>query len=257
MAFRKAVLVVFALLALTLLCSGLFSRSTENDAPELTPESAVTDAVNSEYGEELREPQSAIAVAGEIGVCRLTVPAGTELKLLSRENDRYTVEKDGETFLVEDYAVAYEEKNLPGTGKALYDDTELYSTLLNKGEEVNVLTDGKRLCLVSVRGSTGTVPRWAVCLSGEEPVSPQTGYAKKGASFWRDSGMCHAPTELSEDESILVLAETDLGVVTEVGGRTGYMLPSDILSDAQEIDGETFEVPDYQELMPDWTSPAM
>lgn len=172
-----------------------------------------------------QQTQSAVAAAGGIGVRGLTVPSGTEMTLTGRESGYYAAEKDGERYYVREYAVHPEKRRLPCKGTVVYDGTELFLTVLTEGEEVSALTRGKVLCLITVRGMTGTVPRWELRFSDDSPFESWTAYAKKGARIWWDGGMQIASEVLKENDALRVVGKTDRALLVTIDGRTGFVYP--------------------------------
>ncbi len=126
----------------------------------------------------------------------------------------YTEEKTGEGF--------------PAQGRILADGAELYLQLLTAGDSVMVTEKEEKFCTVWTGEETGTLPRWALYLEGDEAFREWQGFAKNKAKLFESYHLTGAGEELKMNAKITVLLQTDDGYYVEANGRQGYMAAGDI-----------------------------
>ena len=118
----------------------------------------------------------------------------------------------------------------PKTGKVLADGTEAYLRLLKAGEAVTVVEidpgkdkdklEGDEKCILSEGGLTGSVPRWAVILDGDEQYQEWTGYSDVNSELFDNYRMLGKPVQtlrLNSELKIVYAAQDVLVVKTETG----------------------------------------
>ena len=123
-----------------------------------------------------------------------------------------------------------EEKHeaLPKQGRILADGAELYLQIVTAGETVMVTAEEEKVCTIWTGEETGTLPRWALYLDGEDPFPEWQGFAKNGAKLYGDYRLAGSCEELKLNTKITVLLRTDEGFYVEANGRQGYMAEGDI-----------------------------
>ena len=117
---------------------------------------------------------------------------------------------------------------IPKQGRILADGAELYLQIVTAGDTVMVTAEEERLCTIWTGEETGTLPRWALQLEGDEPFGEWQGFAKNKAKLFENYWLTGNSEELKLNTKITVLLQTDDGYFVEANGRQGYMNAADV-----------------------------
>lgn len=146
----------------------------------------------------------------------------------------------------------------PVEGTILTDECEAYVYLYNRGDEAKVTVVGEDECEVYIDGIFATVPRWLLCMEGDEEYESWTGYAKSNVHVYSKHQLrqIYEVRTMNLNEEVTVIAELPHCYVVEIDGVIGYMHLDDVMRERYVYHGGS-DSGGSGDDGGDWTPPAL